>query len=195
MQLAEEQLLPCRKNDKWWKTPGMVDATARADRTRTAAVGAHRKATTGRVSSMTSFSAVEYAKRAQEAIPTSSLSSNIYTDLELRPPLAPPGVGWVGGARGGERRRGQAITWSSLCHVLPWSCPALELNTSPTYSTYRDEYMPTNSTLLFRFFLSLYIGWPLACLRPLDHPHPSLVAAQEECKTQTQHDERVSALG
>ena len=57
LQRAEEQLLLKRKRHK---TGGAPDPSARGDRARrTAAVGAHRKATTGLVSSMLSFNEQE----------------------------------------------------------------------------------------------------------------------------------------
>ena len=95
LQRAEEQLLLKRKAGKRRKTSGPSDPSERGDRARrTAAVGAYRKATTGLVSSMLSFTEQEDTRWAQELLPTSNLGSAAHCDHHLVPPPALPESTW-----------------------------------------------------------------------------------------------------
>ena len=95
LQRAEEQLLLKRKAGKRRKSSGPPDPSERGDRARrTAAVGAYRKATTGLVSSMLSFSEQEDMRWAQELLPTSNLGLTAHCDPHLAPPPALPESTW-----------------------------------------------------------------------------------------------------
>ena len=95
LQRAEEQFLLKRKAGKRRKTGGLPDPSERGGRARrTAAVGAYRKATTGLVSSMLSFSEQEDTRWAQELLPTSELGSAAHCDPHLAPPPALPESTW-----------------------------------------------------------------------------------------------------
>ena len=84
-----------RKASKRKQRGGQPDPLARADRARrTAAVGAYRKAATGLVSSMLSFSENGALAWAKELLPTSSRSAQAYSDLLLEPPPPHPGEDW-----------------------------------------------------------------------------------------------------
>ena len=95
LQRAEEQLLLKRKAGKRRKSSGPTDPSERGDRARrTAAVGAYRKATTGLVSSMLSFTEQEDTRWAQELLPTSNLGLSAHCDPDLAPPPALPESTW-----------------------------------------------------------------------------------------------------
>ena len=126
LQRAEEQLLLKRKAGKRRKSSGPTDPSERGDRARrTAAAGAYRKATTGLVSSMLSFTEQEDMRWAQELLPTPNLGLSAHCDPDLAPPPALP-----------ESHLGQALLWFALCgshcsdrdssraHHRPAQCPA-----------------------------------------------------------------------
>ena len=91
LQRTEEQLLIHRKSGKRKKRDAQPDLLARADRAcRTAAVGPHRKATTGLVSSTLSFEE-EDRTWTRELLATSTLGEHAYSDPAVDPP---PGEDW-----------------------------------------------------------------------------------------------------
>ena len=95
LQRAKKQLLLKRKAKKQRKFNGPSDPSERGDRARrTAAVGAYRKATTGLVSSMLSFTEQEDMRWAQELLPTSNLGSAAHCDPHLAPSPALPESTW-----------------------------------------------------------------------------------------------------
>ena len=153
LQRAEEQLLLRRKAGKRRKSSAPSVPSERGDRARrTAALGAYRKATTGLVSSMLSFTEQEDTRWARELLPTSNLGPSAHCGPHQAPLLHcqnPPGTGH-----------------SLVCNMplsLLLARLGLVLSTSQTYSMSRAGFMPTRFTLRSP---RCFAGFPLAPYLP-----------------------------
>ena len=104
---------------------------------RTAAVGAYRKATTGLVSSMLSFTEQEDTRWARELLPTSNLGSAAHCDPHLAPPPALPESTWD-----------RAVLRLALCGShCSWPDRGHAQSTSQTCSMSSAGFMPTRFML------------------------------------------------
>ena len=155
LRRAEEHLLLKQRGSQ-------NDTLARADRARrTAAVGAHRKATTLLVSSMLSFEESDDLSWAKELLPTSSLGAQAQSD--------PPGIG-----------PSPACTTRSSPHRAP-SGTFAEHITDMLSAPRRDPRQQDTCSPVCPFLQNLGRLAPASC--PLAHAHAALPAAGQQWLT------------